>query len=54
MNSIIMLGFKTIMQSSLKFFIDSDEVLYGRHTFGAIDNFHGRLTFKWIINIGGS
>ena len=40
--------------ASLKFFIDSDEVVYGRHTFGAIDNFHGRLTFKWIINIGGS
>ena len=40
--------------ASLKFFIDSDEVVYGRHTYGAIDNFHGRLTFKWIINIGGS
>ena len=40
--------------ASLKFFIDSDEVVYGRHTYGAIDNFHGRLTFKWVINIGGS
>ena len=40
--------------ASMKFFIDSDEVLYARQTFGAIDNFHGRLHFKWIINIGGS
>ena len=40
--------------ASLKFFIDSDEVVYGRHTYGASTNFHGRLTFKWVINIGGS
>ena len=40
--------------ASLKFFIDSDEVVYGRHTYGANSIFHGRLTFKWIINIGGS
>ena len=40
--------------ASLKFFIDSDEVVYGRHTYGASTNFHARVTYKWIINIGGS
>tara|TARA_R100000329_G_C7575591_1_gene203887 strand:- start:75 stop:737 length:663 start_codon:yes stop_codon:yes gene_type:complete len=40
--------------ASLKFFIDSDEVVYARHTYGAIDNFHARVHYKWIINIGGS
>ena len=39
---------------AIKIFIDSDEVVYGRHTYGHIDNFHERLTFKWVINIGGS
>ena len=40
--------------ASLKFFIDSDEIVYARQTYGASTNFHGRLHFKWIINIGGS
>ena len=40
--------------ASLKFFIDSDEVVYARQTYGANSNLHGRLHFKWIINIGGS
>lgn len=40
--------------ASHKFFIDSDEVLYGRTTHGASTNGHFRVTFTWTINIGGS
>ncbi len=40
--------------ASHKFFIDSDEVVYARHTHGASTNGHFRVTFIWTINIGGT
>tara|TARA_B100000035_G_C21027128_1_gene566737 strand:+ start:680 stop:1249 length:570 start_codon:yes stop_codon:yes gene_type:complete len=40
--------------NSLKFFIDSDEILYARSTYTANSNFSARLNFKWVINIGGT
>ena len=40
--------------NSLKFFIDSDEILYARSTFTASTNLSVRLNFKWVINIGGT